>query len=59
MSTMAIILTCTRSACNKFDASSERSAGTDPSLWQFPAVLCIIVMVKVVVVVVMMMMMMM
>jgi len=31
--------TCTRSACNKFDASSERSAGTDPSLWQFPAVL--------------------
>ena len=33
------MLTCTRRACKRFDERSDKSAGTEPSLWQFPAVL--------------------
>ena len=47
--------TWTRRAWSKLAASSDKSAGTDPSRWQFPAVLGVVVVMEIVVVVVVVM----
>ena len=50
--------TWTRRAWSKLAASSDKSAGTDPSRWQFPAVLGVVVslVMEIVVVVLVMVM---